>query len=113
MIRVLLTLDLIKSEDERTKFYNFLSKQKWQKTKDVDTVWTLTFPKLDIELPSACKKAKAKIRDTFFEAVEKFRLEEISYIAQIGNHQVISRLIKKKNGEYKCLARKLYPVKEG
>jgi hypothetical protein len=111
MIRVLLTLDLIKSEDERTKFYIFLSKQKWQKTKDVETVWTLTFPKLNSELASSRKKAKIKIRDNFFEAAKEFKLKEISYIAQIGNHEIISRVIKKKDGEYKCIARDVYPPK--
>jgi hypothetical protein len=111
MIRVLLTLDLIKSEDERTKFYTFLSKNGWKKTKDVDTVWTITFPALNDGIASSRTEAKVKIRDVFYEAAKALKLKEISYIAQIGNQEFISRVIEKRNGEYGCFARELYPPK--
>ena len=112
MIRALLTLDLLKSEDERTEFYAILRKKKWQKTKDVETVWTLTFKNLDPSIEGTLKKAKNAIRDTLLETVKDLKLKEVSYIVQIGNHRPISRVIRKKDGEYKCFSRELYPPKK-
>lgn len=112
MIRILLTLDLIQSENERTEFYAFLRNKVWEKTKDVETVWTVTFGKLDPNSEDSLKRAKSTINNTLLEAAKKLKLNEISYIMQIGNNTPISRAIKKKDGQYKCFIRELYPLKQ-
>lgn len=111
MIRVLLSLDLIDSEDQRDDFYAFLKKKKWQKTNDVDTVWTLQYSKLDPEEDANYRKIKDNIANTFIEVATELNLKKIRYVAQLGNHEVIARVVRKEENKYKCFKRKLYSEK--
>lgn len=111
MIRVLLSLDLIKSNDQRDDFYEFLIKKKWLKTADVDTVWTITYPNADPEKKAHYTAIKKKIASELVEAATKLKLKKIYYVAQIGNSEVIARSIMKDEDEYKQFTRKLYPAK--
>ncbi len=110
MIRVLLSLDLIKSEDQRDDFYALLKKEGWNKTNDVDTVWTLKFLKRDPEKDADYKAIRNRIANVLIKAATELNLKKIYYVAQLGNHAVIARSIKKdEDGKYKCFTRKLYP----
>ncbi|MDQ0739685.1 hypothetical protein QF045_002545 [Pseudomonas sp. W4I3] len=111
MIRVLLSLDLIDSEDQRDDFYDFLKSKKWFKTKDVDTVWTINYGKADPEKDEAYKAIKKRLASVLVEAATEFKLKKIYYVAQIGNKEFIARSIKKDGNEYKQFRRKLYPEK--
>ncbi|MCX2708351.1 MULTISPECIES: hypothetical protein [unclassified Pseudomonas] len=111
MIRVLLSLDLIDSEDQRDNFYDFLKAKKWQKTKDVDTVWTIRYPNSDPEKDAAYENIKLNIKTTLIEAATEFKLKKIRYVAQIGNKQYIAKSIMKEGNEYKQFRRDLYPKK--
>ncbi|WP_236190200.1 hypothetical protein [Pseudomonas pharyngis] len=108
MIRVLLSLDLIDSEDQRDELYEILKKKNWQKTKDVDTVWTLGYTKLDPSKESDFVKIKNNITSTLITASKNLKLKKIYYVAQLGNNEVIARVIKKVDGEYKAFKRDLY-----
>lgn len=108
MIRVLLSLDLKKSENKRDEFYEFLKNINWQKTNDVDTVWTLTYPKLEADDSKSYTKIKNNIKLRLIEASTNLKLSRIEYVAQLGNSEVIARAIKKDEGEYKQFKRKLY-----
>ncbi|WP_444447886.1 hypothetical protein [Pseudomonas kurunegalensis] len=111
MIKVLLSLDLIDSEDQRDDFYDFLKAKKWQKTNDVDTVWTLLYTKLNPEKDEAYNKIKNNIAKTLIEAATEFKLKKVRYVAQLGNHEVIARVVRKEDNKYKCFKRELYPKK--
>ncbi|CAG8870112.1 hypothetical protein [Pseudomonas fluorescens] len=109
MIRVLLSLDLIDSEDQRDDFYAFLKDKNWKKTKDVDTVWTIQYSKANPDTDESYKDVKYNIATTLIEAATEFKLKKIYYVAQLGNHEVIARSITKEDGKYKCFTRKLHP----
>ncbi|MEE4232348.1 hypothetical protein V2I85_12300 [Pseudomonas viridiflava] len=109
MIRVLLSLDLIDSEDQREDFYDFLKEQKWCKTKDVDTVWTIRYPNTDHEKDSAHTAVKQNIKKTLIKAATKFKLKKIRYVAQIGNKEYIAKSVMKDGDEYQQFNRDLYP----
>lgn len=111
MIKVLLSLDLIKSEDKRDDFYDFLKSKKWQKTNDVDTVWTIRYGKLNPADDDAYKKVKKNIKATLIEASKELKLTRIEYVALLGNSDFIARAVKKDNGEYQQFTRPLYPKK--
>ncbi|MGZ0715707.1 hypothetical protein [Pseudomonas palleroniana] len=111
MIRVLLSLDLEKSESKRDDFYAVLETKGWRKTKDVDTVWTIRFTKLDPDKEEHYKIIRDRLASVFIEAATELKLKRIHYVAQLGNHEVIARVIKKVEGEYKCFGGDLYPEK--
>lgn len=111
MIRVLLSLDLIDSEDQRDDFYAFLRAKKWQKTNDVDTVWTIKYPNANPDKKEDYEALRNKIAKTLIEAATEFKLKKIYYVAQLGNYEVIARVIRKEDSKYKCFRRKLYPEK--
>lgn len=108
MIRVLLSLDLIESEDKRDDLYDVLEEKNWKKAKDIDTVWTLTYPKLNHENTEDFKKIKRNIASTFKKAAKDLKIKEIYYVAQLGNKEVIARVIRKVDGEYTVFSRNLY-----
>ncbi|MEE5172963.1 hypothetical protein V2K54_04560 [Pseudomonas alliivorans] len=108
MIRVLLSLDLIDSEDQREDFYKFLKSKVWFKTKDVDTVWTIRYPKADPEKDSAYAAVKLNIKNTLIEAATKFKIKKIRYVAQIGNKEYIAKSVMKDGNEYQQFNRELY-----
>jgi len=109
MIRVLLSLDLEKSEEKRDDFYDILATKGWKKTKDVDTVWTIKFTKLDPDNEDHYKTIKKRLAAVFIEAATELKLKRIHYVAQLGNTEVIARVIKKADNEYKCFSGVLYP----
>lgn len=109
MIRVLLSLDLIDSEDQREDFYEFLKGKVWFKTADVDTVWTIRYPKADADKDAAYTAVKQNIKTTLIEAATEFKLKKIYYVAQIGNKEYIAKSIMKDGTEYKQFTRELYP----
>ncbi|MGY4815706.1 hypothetical protein ACVNP3_07135 [Pseudomonas chlororaphis subsp. piscium] len=111
MIRVLLSLDLIDSEDQRDDFYDFLRSKNWFKTKDVDTVWTITYSKSDPEKAEVYTAIKKRIASVLIEGATEFKLKKIYYVAQIGNKEFIARSVKKDGNEYKSFTRKLHPEK--
>lgn len=111
MIRVLLSLDLEKSEDQRDDFYAILESKGWKKTKDVDTVWTIKFTKLDPDNEDHYKTIRNRLASVFIEAATELKLKRIHYVAQLGNAEVIARVIKKADDEYKCFGGVLYPEK--
>jgi hypothetical protein len=100
---------LIESEDQRDDFYEFLKEQNWLKTEDVDTVWTIKFGSANPDKEEDYEALRNKIARTLIEAATKFKLKKIYYVAQLGNHEVIARVIRKEDSKYKCFARKLYP----
>lgn len=111
MIRVLLSLDLEKSEEKRDDFYDILATKGWKKTKDVDTVWTIEYPKLDPDNEDDYKRVRNRLATVFIEAATELKLKRIHYVAQLGNAEVIARVIKKVGNEYNCFGGVLYPEK--
>ncbi|CRM19117.1 hypothetical protein [Pseudomonas sp. 8 R 14] len=109
MIKVLLSLDLIDSEDKRDEFYELLRDENWFKTNDVDTVWTLNFPNRDPENDEDYKGVRDRIANVLIKAATDLKLKKIYYVAQLGNHEFIARQISKVDGQYKCTRRSLYP----
>ncbi|PMY44720.1 MULTISPECIES: hypothetical protein [Pseudomonas] len=107
MIRVLLSLDLKKSEDERNAFYAFLKGKGWNKTHDVDTVWTLEYENANPN-DDTYRKIKNDIKATLIEAAEELKLRRIEYVAQIGNAEYIARAIRTDEGVYKQYTRPLH-----
>lgn len=111
MIRVLLSLDLEKSEDKRDDFYAILESKGWKKTKDVDTVWTIGFPNFDPDNEDDYKRIRNRLASVFIDAATELKLKRIHYVAQLGNAEVIARIIKKADEQYKCYGGDLYPEK--
>jgi len=111
MIRVLLSLDLEKSELKRDDFYAILESKGWKKTKDVDTVWTIKFTKRNPDNEDDYKGIRNRLASVFIEAAKELKLKRIHYVAQLGNYEVIARVITKVEGEYKCSGGVLYPEK--
>lgn len=108
MISVMVSLDLIDSEEERGDFYAVLAAKNWKKARDVDTVWFLTYSQLAQQTKESTEKVKVDIRSILLETAEKLKLTKIYYVAQIGNSEPIGRAIYKKNGVYTCFTRELY-----
>lgn len=111
MIRVLLSLDLEKSEEKRDDFYEILASKGWNKTKDVDTVWTIKFGKRDPDNDDDYKAIRDRLASVLINAATKLKLKRVNYVAQLGNRGVIARVIKKSGDEYKCFKGVLYPEK--
>ncbi|WP_122408406.1 hypothetical protein [Pseudomonas viridiflava] len=108
MIMVLLSLDLKKSEDQRTAFYAFLKEKGWKKTNDVDTVWILEFEKANPD-EDTYRKIKGLIKTTLIEAAKELELYKIVYVAQIGNAEYIAKAVRKNDdGFYQQFNRSLY-----
>lgn len=104
MIRVLLSLDLNDaSHKQRDDLYEILKGKNWQKTKHVDTVWTLTYSDYDHGSAANFKTIRDYLANTFHSAAQKLKLSEIYYVAQLGNDSVIARQVKKVDGAYKVL----------
>lgn len=108
MIRVLLSLDLKESEDQRRDFYTFLKKKDWKKTNDVDTVWTLEYENASPANDDTYLKIKNNIKSTLIEASKELKLFRIEYVAQIGNAEFIAKAIKKHEGVYQQFNRPLH-----
>lgn len=109
MIRVLLSLDLMKSENQRDDFYAFLKKKGWKKTNDADTVWTLEYENASPANDDTYNRIKNNIKSTLIEASEELKLRRIVYVAQLGNAEFIAKAIKKDEGVYKQFNRPLHP----
>lgn len=107
MIRVLLSLDLKKSDDQREAFYVFLKDKGWKKTHDVDTVWTLEYEDANPD-DDTYRKIKNHIKSTLIEASEEFKLYRVEYVAQIGNAEYIAKAIRKDEGVYRQFNRPLH-----
>ncbi|WP_353226988.1 hypothetical protein [Pseudomonas qingdaonensis] len=108
MIRVLLSLDLKKSEDQRDAFYVFLKEKGWKKTNDVDTVWTLEYEDANPANDDNYRRIRNNIKSTLIEASEEFKLHRIEYVAQLGNAEYIAKAIRKEDGVYQQFNRPLY-----
>ena len=109
MIRVLLSLDLNDaSHKQRDELYEILKGKNWQKTKHVDTVWTLTYSDYDHEVKENFQTIRDYLANTFRSAAEKLKLTEIYYVAQLGNDSVIARQVKKVDGAYKVFRVETY-----
>lgn len=107
MVKVLLSLDLKRSEDQRTAFYTFLKEKKWKKTNDVDTVWALEFEKANPD-NETYRRIKNLIKSTLIEAAEELKLYKIVYVAQIGNAEYIAKVVRKdESGVYQQFNRPL------
>ena len=107
MVRVLLSLDLKKSEGQRNAFYAFLKGKEWKKTHDVDTVWILEYVDANPD-EDTYRRIKNNIKATLIEAAEELKLHRIEYVAQIGNAEYIAKAIKKHEGVYQQFNRPLY-----
>lgn len=108
MIRAMVSLDLIDSEEERDSLYEILAAKNWKKALDVDTVWFLPYSQYSQQTPESTEKIKISIRSTLLNAAKELKLHKIFYVAQIGNAEPIGRTIYKKDGEYQCFTRTLY-----
>lgn len=107
MIKVLLSLDLKKSEDQRVPFYGFLKDKGWKKTHDVDTVWTLEYENANPG-DDTYQKIKNQIKSTLIEACNEFKLYRVEYVAQIGNAEYIAKAIREDKGVYRQFNRPLH-----
>ena len=101
MIRVMLSLDLADAESERDNFNAFLGEQQWKKLADVNTVWALEYEALSQSSEEDVRNLKGHISRVLLAAAEQFKPSSITYVAQIGNLEVIGRVIRKKDSEYK------------
>jgi hypothetical protein len=101
MINVLLSLDLTDAGDERDGFNAFLADLEWKKLKHVDTVWAIEYPKYSAASETDVSYVKGNISRILTAAAEKFEFARITYVAQIGNVELVGRYIKKKDGVYK------------
>jgi hypothetical protein len=99
MLHVMLSLDLSQAEAERYDFYKHLQELGWEKFGDVDTVWRREFPSRPTDETTAMGTA-GEISEELAAAAEKFRPEQISYVAQIGNHPAYARVVKKMTSRY-------------
>lgn len=99
MLHVMLSLDFSHAETERYDFYKHLQGLGWEKFGDVDTVWRREFPNRSTDSTSAMGTA-GDISEELIEAAKKFQPKEISYVAQVGNHEAFARVVKKKFSQY-------------
>lgn len=112
MIRVLLSLDLNDAtHKQRDDLYEILKGKNWQKTKHVDTVWTLTYSDYDHDSTANFQTIRDYLANTFHSAAQKLKISEIYYVAQLGNDSVITRQVKKVDGAYKVLHAETYDAK--
>ncbi|MDT3268545.1 hypothetical protein QNL75_26145, partial [Pseudomonas amygdali pv. morsprunorum] len=81
---------------------HILKSKGWMKTKDVDTVWSIKFTKRDPNNEDDYKGIRNRLASVFIDAAKELKLKRIHYVAQLGNHEVIARVITKVDGEYKC-----------
>lgn len=101
MINVMLSLDLKDAKDERDEFNAFLKDLKWKKLGHVDTVWCIEYPQYNQADQTHVDFTKGNISKILLAAAEKLQLVKITYVAQIGNVEVIGRVIRKDAGVYK------------
>jgi len=96
MIYMMVSLDLAKAEGERDDFNKYLADLKWTKLSNVDTVWAfhMAYNSGDFIL------VQNYITATLLTAAKEFKLEKISYVAQIGDAKAVGGQIVKKNGVY-------------
>ncbi|KKA06214.1 hypothetical protein VP02_18865 [Pseudomonas ogarae] len=99
MLYAMLSLDFSHAETERYDFYKHLQGLGWEKFGTADTVWRREFPGRPTDSTSAMATA-GDISEELIAAAEKFRPKEISYVAQIGNHEAFARVVKKKFSQY-------------
>ncbi|WP_196765158.1 hypothetical protein, partial [Pseudomonas monteilii] len=99
------------SKEQRNDLYGLLAAKNWMKTKDVDTVWTLTYPDFNHDSEENMKAIRLYLESTLCNAAQSLRLKEIYYVAQLGNDSVLSRVVKKVEGVYKALPTSLYATK--
>ncbi|PIA75068.1 hypothetical protein CDR19_02560 [Ectopseudomonas toyotomiensis] len=105
MIRAMVSLDLIDSEDERDRLYEMLAAKDWKKAIDVDTVWFLSYSQYSEQTKDSTENIKADISSTLVGAAKELKLKKIFYVAQIGNAEPIGRTIEKKHSDYASYVR--------
>lgn len=108
MIKSMLSLDLINGEKERDDLYALLDESGWKKAKDVDTVWFIEHPKLTQQENDSIQTVKNDIAAVLIRAARRLELYEIYYVAQIGNADVIGRVVKKVKEKHTVYARDLF-----
>jgi hypothetical protein len=108
MIKSMLSLDLINGEKERDELYALLEESGWKKAKDVDTVWIIEHPSLTQQDKDSVQTVKNDIATILIRAARALKLHEIYYVAQLGNADVIGRVVKKVNDKYSVFARDLF-----
>lgn len=101
MINVMLSLDLTDAKDERNDFNDFLDEFEWKKLEHVDTVWFIQYPQYSQGCEVHVSYVKGNLSKILLAAANKLQLSKITYVAQIGNVEVVGRFIKKKDGVYK------------
>jgi hypothetical protein len=99
MLYVMVSLDLANAKKDRPDFNKLLADKGWVKLSSVDTVWSILFPKANETNYQLIVDVLAK---TLLEAAKELKLDQISYVAQIGNAETIGRYVIKKNGVYKA-----------
>ncbi|WP_454840528.1 hypothetical protein [Pseudomonas hormoni] len=108
MIKSMLSLDLINGEKERDDLYALLEESGWKKVKDVDTVWLIEHPTLNQQDKDSLQTVKNHLATTLIHAAKTLKLYEVYYVAQLGNAEVIGRVVKKVNEKYSVYARELF-----
>lgn len=97
MLNATVSLDLANAKKDRPDFNKYLADVTWTKLSNVDTVWTIHYPKAEeVNIP----KIKTDIANTLLAAAKELKLDRIDFVAQVGNGTAIGRHIIKKNGVY-------------
>mgnify|MGYP001040780023 CR=1 FL=1 len=99
MLHVMVSLDLSNAKKDRPDFNKLLADKGWVKLSNVDTVWSILFPKASETNYQLIVEVIAK---TLLEAAKELKLDQVTYVAQIGNFEAIGRYVLKKNGVYKA-----------
>lgn len=98
MLYSMVSLDLANAKKDRPDFNKLLADKSWVKLSNVDTVWSIFFPKAN---ETDYQLIVDTIAKTLLAAAKELKLDRISYVAQIGNVEAIGRYILKENGSYK------------
>jgi len=97
MVHVLVSLDLTNAPKKRYDFDKYLADNDWKKLAGVDTVWAIEFPQYT---QVSFVAIKDKVGGVLLNVAKELEMERIDYVVQIGNAEVISRYVVKKNGNY-------------
>lgn len=108
MIRVMLSLDLINAETERNDFYALLAGEGWKKARSVDTVWLKEFPFYTKTDEESMTKLRDEIASSIIKPAKQLKVKQVFYVAQLGNNNVISRVVEKRNDLYRAYPQDLY-----
>lgn len=100
MIKVMLSLDLIDVVDERDDFYAALADAGWKKARNVDTVWLKDFSSYTSTDEDSLKNLRNEIARSIIKPAKELKIQQVFYVAQLGNKEVISRLVEERSGQY-------------